>query len=416
MRDYVKRVTKMIPKLSQEQLQRVIRNVANENAMFDSILESLATGIIVVDKQWRILKFNKISERFLSFIHFEDESNRRYKKVWEVISDIDVSEFLRDCAEKDKSNISQEFSISIPNSDNLSRFIVVYVLSLVSDSKINGRIIKIYDVTEQRLQEVKMRRMENMVGLTTLAANMAHEIKNPLGAISIHIQLLQKAIEKQRNSDGTLPDKKFVEERIDVVNEEINNLNKIVTDFLFAVRPVNANYSLVDPSSCLKKLVEFLSPEFNRHKVALSFKNCNSSVKLLIDEKIFREMVLNIVQNAFAAIKERFSECREETINPTEFMGRISIRISVKFDKYVISISDNGCGMSDETIVRLFEPYFTTKASGTGLGMTLVYKIVKEFSGDIHVKSEENNGTTFIIELPIPQTEKKLLGNDNRHD
>ena len=392
MRDYVKRVTKMIPKLSQEQLQRVIKNVANENAMFDSILESLTTGLIVVDKQWRILKFNKISERFLSFIHFEDESNRRYKKVWEMISDVDVSEFLRDCADKDKSNISQEFSIPLPNSDNLTRFIVVYVLSLVSDSKINGRIIKIYDVTEQRLQEVKMRRMENMVGLTTLAANMAHEIKNPLGAISIHIQLLQKAIEKQRNSDGTLPDKKFVEDRIDVVNE------------------------LVDPSSCLKKLVEFLSPEFNRHKVALSFKNCNSSVKLLIDEKIFREMILNIVQNAFAAIKERFSECKEETLNPTEFMGRISIRVSVKFDKYVISITDNGCGMSDETIVRLFEPYFTTKASGTGLGMTLVYKIVKEFSGDIHVKSEENNGTTFIIELPIPQTEKKLLGDDNRHD
>ena len=103
MRDYVKRVTKMIPKLSQEQLQRVIKNVANENAMFDSILESLTTGLIVVDKQWRILKFNKISERFLSFIHFEDESNRRYKKVWEVISDVDVSEFLRDCADKDKS-------------------------------------------------------------------------------------------------------------------------------------------------------------------------------------------------------------------------------------------------------------------------------------------------------------------------
>ena len=129
MRDYVKRVTKMIPKLSQEQLQRVIKNVANENAMFDSILESLTTGLIVVDKQWRILKFNKISERFLSFIHFEDESNRRYKKVWEVISDVDVSEFLRDCADKDKSNISQEFSIPLPNSDNLTRFIVVYVLA-----------------------------------------------------------------------------------------------------------------------------------------------------------------------------------------------------------------------------------------------------------------------------------------------
>ncbi len=412
MHDYVKRITKMIPKLSQEQLQRIIKNVANENAMLDSILESLTTGLIVVDKQWRILKFNKISERFLSFIHFDDETNRSYKKVWEVISDVDVSEFLRDCADKDKSNISQEFSIPLPNSDNLTRFIVVYVLSLVSDSKINGRIIKIYDVTEQRLQEVKMRRMENMAGLTTLAANMAHEIKNPLGAISIHIQLLQKAIEKQRNSTGVLPEKKFVEEHLDVVNEEIDNLNRLITDFLFAVRPVNANYSLVDPYLILKKLVDFLSPEFNSHRVSFTVKNPNSTAKLLIDEKIFREMIINIVQNAFAAIKERFPECKNEDLQNDEFIGKISIRISVKFDKYIISISDNGCGMSDETIVRLFEPYFTTRATGTGLGMTLVYKIVKEFSGDIHVKSEENKGTTFIIEFPIPQTEKKLLSSD----
>lgn len=412
MHDYVKRITKMIPKLSQEQLQRIIKNVANENAMLDSILESLTTGLIVVDKQWRILKFNKISERFLSFIHFEDETNRSYKKVWEVISDVDVSEFLRDCADKDKSNISQEFSIPLPNSDNLTRFIVVYVLSLVSDSKINGRIIKIYDVTEQRLQEVKMRRMENMAGLTTLAANMAHEIKNPLGAISIHIQLLQKAIEKQRNSTGVLPEKKFVEEHLDVVNEEIDNLNRLITDFLFAVRPVNANYSLVDPYLILKKLVDFLSPEFNSHRVSFTVKNPNSTAKLLIDEKIFREMIINIVQNAFAAIKERFPECKNEDLQNDEFIGKISIRISVKFDKYIISISDNGCGMSDETIVRLFEPYFTTRATGTGLGMTLVYKIVKEFSGDIYVKSEENKGTTFIIEFPIPQAEKKLLSSD----
>lgn len=412
MHDYVKRITKMIPKLSQEQLQRIIKNVANENAMLDSILESLTTGLIVVDKQWRILKFNKISERFLSFIHFEDETNRRYKKVWEVISDVDVSEFLRDCADKDKSNISQEFSIPLPKSDNLTRFIVVYVLSLVSDSEINGRIIKIYDVTEQRLQEVKMRRMENMAGLTTLAANMAHEIKNPLGAISIHIQLLQKAIEKQRNSTGVLPEKKFMEEHLDVVNEEIDNLNRLITDFLFAVRPVNVNYSLVDPYLILTKLVDFLSPEFNSHRVSFTVKNPNSTAKLLIDEKIFREMIINIVQNAFVAIKERFPECKNEDLQNDEFIGKISIRISVKFDKYIISISDNGCGMSDETIVRLFEPYFTTRATGTGLGMTLVYKIVKEFSGDIHVKSEENKGTTFIIEFPIPQTEKKLLSSD----
>ena len=418
MRDYVKRVTKKLPKLSQEQLQRVIKDVANENVMLDSILESLSTGLIVVDNQWKILKINKIAERFLSFIHFDEETTPKNKKVWELISDIDVSNFLSECAQKDKSNVSQEFSIQVSSSSNLVRFIVVNVLSFVSNSQMNGRIIKIYDVTEQRMQEVNMRRMENMAGLTTLAANMAHEIKNPLGAISIHIQLLQKAIEKQRNSTGNLPEKRFLEDHIDVVNEEIDSLNKIVTDFLFAVRPVNATYLLVNPVAILKKLEDFLLPEFNRHNVSISVVSEKEGTKLLIDEKIFREMILNIVQNAFAAIKEKFPECREEIDfipEKNNFIGIINIKLLWEFDKCIIKISDNGCGMSDETRARIFEPYFTTKASGTGLGMTMVYKVIKEFSGDIQVTSEQDVGTTFVIELPIPQTKQKLITNNTNN-
>ena len=128
-------------------------------------------------------------------------------------------------------------------------------------------------------------------------------------------------------------------------------------------------------------------------------------------------MILNLVQNAFAAIKEKFPECREEidfVPDKNSFAGKISIKILWEFDKCIIKISDNGCGMSEETRARIFEPYFTTKASGTGLGMTMVYKVVKEFSGDIHVTSEQDEGTTFVIELPIPQIEQKLIANDNK--
>ena len=81
---------------------------------------------------------------------------------------------------------------------------------------------------------------------------------------------------------------------------------------------------------------------------------------------------------------------------------------------YILKISDNGCGMSDETLAKLFEPYYTTKANGTGLGMTMVYKIIKEFSGDITVDSKEGEGTSFIIAFPIPQKDVKLLSSEGR--
>ena len=89
--------------------------------------------------------------------------------------------------------------------------------------------------------------------------------------------------------------------------------------------------------------------------------------------------------------------------------GVFKLHTFVKDDKYIIEISDNGCGMSEEKMAKIFEPYYTTKATGTGLGLTTVYKIIKEFSGEINVKSEEKKGTSFTIMLPVPQLNKKLL-------
>ena len=104
--------------------------------------------------------------------------------------------------------------------------------------------------------------------------------------------------------------------------------------------------------------------------------------------------ILDICQNSIKA-------------NSTEIV--ISINEDIKNDILILDISDNGCGMSEETVSKIFEPYFTTKANGTGLGMTMVYKIIKEFSGEIFVESKENDGTKFTIIFPIPQKDAKLL-------
>ena len=219
MRDYVKRVSEMLPKLSQEQLKTVLNSITTENEMLDSILESLSTGLIVVDRKWKILKINKIAERYISFMYYSDEAKGENLRVWEFISEPEISEFLKKCADEDKTNVSEEFTTT--DSIGSVRFLTVSIFSLVHNSEMRGNIIKIYDITEKRKQEVKLRRMENMAGLTNLAAGMAHEIKNPLGAISIHIQLIQRAVNKKRSTDGMLPDKKLLEEHLDVVNEEI---------------------------------------------------------------------------------------------------------------------------------------------------------------------------------------------------
>lgn len=408
MSRHVERVIDMLPKLSSEEVKRVLMEVVSENSMLDSLIESFSTGLILVDKKWRILQLNKAAKRILRIS--PDEEKYEDELLFNVIEENEeISDWLKNIADTHRTNVREEFSSS-SSSDGSVRFLAVSVFSFVQKTEISGSIVKIEDITQQKAKAVLDRRLENMEGLTNLAAGMAHEIKNPLGAISIHIQLVQKAISKKRGGDGTLPDKKFLEEHLDIVNDEIEKLNDLVMDFLFAVRPVNAKLTLSDPEEILSSICDFVSPEFNKSHVLLKMELLKEKKRIMIDEKLFRQVIINIAQNAFYAVKAKFPGCTEENTNSQEMPGIVIFKTTIIEDNFVISISDNGIGMDSETVGRIFEPYFTTKANGTGLGMTMSYKIIKEFGGDIQVKSEKGTGSVFFISLPVPQTETKLLG------
>lgn len=397
MTNFNKSVAQKLSKLSEAQIQKLFSSITSERDALSSIIESLSLGLIILDKDYKIVLANKAAERCLPFTVRPLPKNDS-SKLWELVADADIAAFLKTCFEKNKTSASEEFSVRA--SDERIRFIQLTLSPLVQEEKLEGCILAVRDITEQRNQEILLHRMESLAGLTNLAASVAHEIKNPLGAISIHIQLLQKAVKKAREADGLLPDQKFLEKYIDVVNDEIANLNKIVVDFLFAVRPVNANLELLQPNPLLQKFAEFFAPEFSNKNVELKLDLCSDTTRLLLDQKLLRELVTNLAQNALAAICEKFNG---------KAGGVIEIHTAIKDNKFVILIKDNGVGMSEKTLARVFEPYYTTKANGTGLGLTMVYKIVKEFSGDIQVESREGEGSAFVITLPVPQTDKRLL-------
>ncbi len=396
MKSFNKSVAQKLSKLSDSQIQELFSSISSERDTLSSIIESLSLGLVILDKDYKLLLINKAAERCLPLTTRPLPKNAA--NFCEFVADKSVADFLKTCFEKNKTNASEEFSVQA--SDGRIRFIQISLSSLVKEEKLDGCIMSVRDMTEQRNQEILLHRMESLAGLTNLAASVAHEIKNPLGAISIHIQLLQKAIKKARESDGLLPDQKFLEKYIDVVNDEIANLNKIVMDFLFAVRPISATFELLEPNPLLQKFAEFFTPEFASKNVELKLDLCSDTSRLLLDQKLLREVVANLAQNALAAIHEKFDGKKG---------GVFEIHSAVKDNKFVILIKDNGAGMSEQTLARVFEPYYTTKASGTGLGLTMVYKIVKEFSGDIQVESKEGEGSAFIISLPVPQTDKRLL-------
>ncbi|MBQ1709728.1 MAG: PAS domain S-box protein [Treponema sp.] len=407
MNNYVKRISQKVDKLSKEQILELFDDVIDENKSYKSIIDSLSSGILILDNKFILQRNNTIAESRLPFKGRLADAKKSEYPIWTYIDDEDIASFLENCAKKQITNSSEEFS-TITSGGSI-RFVSITISPLVHEYKFNGSIIIIRDITEKKNQEVLMHRMENLANLTNLAAGMAHEIKNPLGAISIHIQLIQKAIKKARENQDVLPGKKFVEDHIDVVNEEIEHLNKLVMDFLTAVRPVKATLELKDPDKILSDLVVFLKPEFNKSGIKMNFDPSGKSQRIMLDEKLFREVFINLSQNSIAAIKAKYPECKENSCINENVEPMFSIQSSLEDNKIVIKISDNGCGMSEETLSKIFEPYYTTKANGTGLGMTMVYKIVKEFSGDILVDSTENVGTTFTLSFPIPQKDTKLL-------
>jgi len=144
----------------------------------------------------------------------------------------------------------------------------------------------------------------------------------------------------------------------------------------------------------IKSFIPFFEPELEEQHISLETQLPDSAPLLNIDQKLFKQVLINLVQNAIAALHEG---------------GRIILSAKTTNDLFVIRVADNGIGMDEETVHRVFEPYFTTKSNGTGLGLTMVYKIIKEFSGDITVQSYPGEGTIFTISLPIPQKEKRLL-------
>lgn len=396
MKALVKRLSNKISKLSPDQVQNIFTQLVEENESLYSVIESLSTGLVICDKNWKLLQSNKAGERFLPltsrYYELKQQDSGFDDEVWNFVDDEDISNFLQQASKEKKINISEEFVIKTPA--GAARFLNISLMPLVQNKQLSGSIIKIDDVTEKRNQETLLHRMESLAGLTNLAASVAHEIKNPLGSISIYIQLLQKAVNKSRNSDEKLPEKKFLENYIEIINQEIDRLNNIIVDFLFAVRPISAELIPENPVKLLNSYVDFFTPELEEKNIKLKTAFLENSPKILLDEKLFKQVLINLVQNAIVAMPDG---------------GELFFSTRITGDKYLISVADTGIGMDSETASRIFEPYFTTKVTGTGLGLTMVYKVIKEFGGDIEVESYEGKGTIFTISLPIPQREKHLL-------
>jgi PAS domain S-box-containing protein len=369
-----------IEKLTVEQCRELIISASGEIRRLETVLESLPTGILVCDEKHSLIVANKAALRFFPL-------SRKEGSLWELIPDEYFANFFRQVLQSGDRILENEMNIDLLGVDHL---LSISVLPLVEKRRISGSLIYIEDITEKRNRETRLRRAENLASLTTLAAAVAHEIKNPLGAISIHLQLMQKAIIK----NDLQPDQS-IQKYLNILNEEVDRLNHIVVDFLFAVRPMSLELRKGDINVLIDELAEFTRAELEQSRIRLLLEPDEKLPPTLIDERHMKQVLLNLIKNAQAAMPNG---------------GLLTIATQVSDNEIRISVCDTGIGISAENLKKIFEPYFTTKESGTGLGLTLVYKIIKEHRGEISVESRIGEGTNFEIILPVYQKEMRMIG------
>ena len=377
MTGFFRQALRRINKLSAEQLKELLAAASSEISMLQIVLDSLPLGILICNEKHLLTMANKSAYRLLSMSHTEGGL------LWEQITDKAVSTFFKQALFGGEKTLESEIEAEVFDKKSL---LSVSIYPLVDRKHITGSLIYIEDITEKRSREIRLRRSENLASLTTVAAGIAHEIKNPLGSISIHLQLIQKKL-------GSPPDPS-IKKYFDILNEEVDRLNHIVVDFLFAVRPMTLDLRKKNINSLLSEIAGFINKELDRAKIRLLLELDENLHPVLIDERYMKQALLNLIKNAKAAMPRG---------------GLLTIAAMGTENETRISICDTGIGISPENLKKIFEPYFTTRSDGTGLGLTLVYKIIREHKGEITVESKEGGGTNFEIILPVYRTGMPLL-------
>lgn len=386
MNNFINRAVKKSSKMNEVQLRNLVQNIFAEYSLLDSMIDSLNDGIVILDANNKVIKVNKTL-----FLIFNAQVSENVD-IEEIIDNDEINSFINFTILNQEKCSGKEFFIQRKDQN---QYISLSILPLVSNKKIHGTIIIISNITEKKINEIKTQRLESLARLTTAAASISHEIKNPLAAISIHVQLAKKNIVSNKNIFNEKMKKHF-----SVIEEEIDRLNKIVVDFLFAVRPIKFEFRLLNINNIITSILNTFQDEFESYKIQIK-KVLDESLPLLQgDERFLRQALINIIVNSkYAMIEDG---------------GILTISTSKEENEVVVLISDSGRGIPQNIINKIFEPYFTTKDCGTGLGLTMTYKVIKEHGGDIHVYSDLGKGASFKILLPIVNNKSTLLITDDR--
>ena len=385
---FLDKLVERLGRVGPEDVQNYLVRLAQEKGLIETVFNAIQEGIIVTDGKGLITYVNNAACELFGI----DAEKSIGKRLDERVRGLDWNSLVNSAGA-----VSRDLEIFYP----ANKFINFYIVPLLierrekgkrgafSHAEAVGHAMILRDITESRRSAEKTIESERFNALTLLAAGVAHEIGNPLNSLHIHLQLMERNV---RKLEGAMRDE--LQESIDIARAEISRLDSIVTQFLKAIRPSKPQLHPENVNALVEEAVRFFAPQIEDRDLVVEQELRSDLPPLELDRDQMKQVFYNVIKNSFEAMKRR---------------GLLRIRTDLDATHVNISFTDTGGGMSAESLSRVFEPYFTTKSTGSGLGLLIVRRIVREHGGEMALESNEGEGLTLTIRLPYLDKRVRML-------
>lgn len=377
--------------LPPDDLAVLVQRLARERRLLETVFNTIREGILVVDRRGVIRYTNAAAIKLLGFRRGDVGTLSLRHLLPELARTIDLASLAETAgAEAGEAALqSREIEISYPE----RRYIRVYLVPMENgrgSGADEGIALIATDITEEKISTEERLESERVASIINLAAGVAHELGNPLNSLTIHLQLMRRSLAKI----GQRGVREKLERSLETCASEVSRLDGIITHFLEAVRPQPLDLRELDLMGVLEEVLGVMEEELSNADISVEIALENRPPEILADRDQMKQVFFNLLKNAREAMP-----------------GGGEIRVTTRTDDdYVyLLLGDSGSGIRGEDMAKVFQPYFTTKSGGTGLGMMIVQRIMREHGGQIGIDSREGVGTVVTIQLPQKHRRARLL-------